>query len=105
MKDRIVNGNIIKTAMILAWPVMVSNLFETVYNLTDAFSALQLREALDEFESGRVAVLVCSTPYSCPGAPCETAFLADSISVNTRNRQSVEIAIYTPEPDPRHTHL
>ncbi|MCW4052345.1 MAG: MATE family efflux transporter [Candidatus Bathyarchaeota archaeon] len=37
MKDRIVNGNIIMTAMTLAWPVMVSNLFQTVYNLTDAF--------------------------------------------------------------------
>src|SRR4030042_7004400 len=73
---------------------------ESAYNLTDAFSALQLREALDEFESGRVVVLVCSTPYSCPGAPCETAFLADSIFLSKKNRQGVEIAIYTPEPRP-----
>ncbi len=73
---------------------------ESAYNLTDAFSALQLREAMDEFESGRVVVLVCSTPYSCPGAPCETAFLADSIFLGKKNRQRVEIAIYTPEPRP-----
>lgn len=37
MKERILNGGIIKTAMTLAWPVMLANLFQTVYNLTDAF--------------------------------------------------------------------
>jgi sulfide:quinone oxidoreductase len=73
---------------------------ESAYNLTDAFGALQLRKALDEFESGRIVVLVCSTPYSCPGAPCEAAFLADSTSRSKENRQRVEIAIYTPEVRP-----
>ncbi len=37
MKNRILNGNVVWTAMTLAWPVMLSNLFQTVYNLTDAF--------------------------------------------------------------------
>lgn len=37
MRNSILNGNIIRTAMILGWPVMLSNVFETVYNLTDAF--------------------------------------------------------------------
>jgi sulfide:quinone oxidoreductase len=73
---------------------------ESAYNLTDAFGALQLRKALDEFESGRIVVLVCSTPYSCPGAPCEAAFLADSTFRSRENRQRVEIAIYTPEVRP-----
>lgn len=73
---------------------------ESAYNLTDASGVLQFREALDEFESGRVIVLVCSTPYSCPGAPCETAFLADSTFLSKGNRQRVEIAIYTPETRP-----
>ncbi len=73
---------------------------ESAYNLTDAYSALQLRKALDEFESGRVVILVCSTPYSCPGAPCEAAFLADSTFLSRENRQRVEIAIHTPEAMP-----
>ena len=81
-------------------PDSIPGFAESAYNLTDAFSALQLREALDEFESGRVVVLVCSTPYSCPGAPCETALLADSIFLSKENRQRVEIAIYTPEARP-----
>ena len=73
---------------------------ESAYNLTDAFGALQLRKALSRFESGRIVVLVCSTPYSCPGAPCEAAFLADSTFLNKKTRQRVEIAIYTPETRP-----
>ena len=81
-------------------PDSIPGFAESAYNLTDAFSTLQLREALDEFESGRVVVLVCSTPYSCPGAPCETALLADSIFLSKENRQRVEIAIYTPEARP-----
>jgi sulfide:quinone oxidoreductase len=81
-------------------PDRVPGFAESAYNLTDAFSALQLHKALDEFESGRMIVLVCSTPYSCPGAPCETAFLADSTFLSKGNRQRVEIAIYTPETRP-----
>ena len=37
MRDRILNGDIVRTAMTLGWPVMLSNVFQTVYNLTDAF--------------------------------------------------------------------
>jgi Na+-driven multidrug efflux pump len=37
MRDKILGSNIILTAMSLAWPVMLSNAFQTVYNLTDAF--------------------------------------------------------------------
>ncbi len=37
MRDKILNGNILKTAFTLAWPVMLSNAFQTFYNLTDAY--------------------------------------------------------------------
>ena len=37
MRDQILNGDIIKTTLTLAWPVMLSNAFQTVYNLTDAY--------------------------------------------------------------------
>ena len=36
-RNSILNGDIIRTAMTLGWPVMLSNIFQTVYNLTDAF--------------------------------------------------------------------
>ena len=37
MRDKILNGDIVRTSLTLAWPVMLSNAFETIYNLTDAF--------------------------------------------------------------------
>ena len=37
MRERILNGNILRTAFTLAWPVMLSNAFQTFYNLTDAY--------------------------------------------------------------------
>ena len=81
-------------------PDRIPGFAESAYNLTDAFSSVQLHKALDEFESGRIIILVCSTPYSCPRAPCETAFLADSTFLRRGIRQRVEIAIYTAETRP-----
>jgi putative MATE family efflux protein len=37
MRERILNGDILRTAFTLAWPVMLSNAFQTFYNLTDAY--------------------------------------------------------------------
>ncbi|UCE95715.1 MAG: MATE family efflux transporter, partial [Candidatus Bathyarchaeota archaeon] len=37
MRDHILNGDILRTALTLGWPVMVANVAETIYNLTDAF--------------------------------------------------------------------
>src|SRR4030042_20271 len=66
---------------------------ESAYNLTDAYGVLQLQKALDKFDSGRGVILFCSAPYSCPGAPCEAAFLVDSTLQTRKHRQRVEIAI------------
>lgn len=37
MRRRILEGDILRTTLTLAWPVMLSNAFQTVYNLTDTF--------------------------------------------------------------------
>jgi putative MATE family efflux protein len=37
MKDRILSADIIRTALALGWPVMLANVAETIYNLTDTF--------------------------------------------------------------------
>jgi len=37
MREQILNGDILRTALTLAWPVMLSNAFQTFYNLTDAY--------------------------------------------------------------------
>lgn len=79
---------------------LVPGFAQSAYNLYDASGALQLRKALDEFEGGRIVILICSTPFSCPAAPYEAAFLLDSEFKRRGNRQRVEIAIYTPEMRP-----
>ncbi len=36
-RDQILNGNIVKTLLILAWPVVVASMLQTGYNLADTF--------------------------------------------------------------------
>ncbi|OGO23280.1 MAG: hypothetical protein A2144_12085 [Chloroflexi bacterium RBG_16_50_9] len=81
-------------------PEGVPGFAESACNLYDAAGAVQLREALRQFEGGRIVIVCCATPFSCPGAPYEAAFLVDSILRNKQNRDKAEIAIYTPEPRP-----
>jgi sulfide:quinone oxidoreductase len=78
-------------------PDIVAGFTQAAYNFYDAYQALKLKEALDEFDHGRIAILVCSTPFSCPAAPYEAALLIDSMFRKKEARQRVEIAIYTPE--------
>jgi sulfide:quinone oxidoreductase len=62
--------------------------------------ASRLHEALRSFQGGRIAVVVCSLPYKCPGAPHEGAML---IADTLRRRGLVgkfEPHLFTPEPQP-----
>ncbi|MBI4298055.1 MAG: NAD(P)/FAD-dependent oxidoreductase [Chloroflexi bacterium] len=73
---------------------------ESAQNLYESEGALRLYRSLQEFDSGRAVVLICRTPFSCPAAPYEAAFLMDSTFRSRGNRNKVEIGIYTPEPRP-----
>jgi sulfide:quinone oxidoreductase len=73
---------------------------ESAYNLYDANEALLVHKSLQELDAGRAIVLVCRSPFSCPAAPYEAAFLMDSAFRNKGNRQQVEVAVYTPELKP-----
>ncbi|MFP4588918.1 MAG: MATE family efflux transporter, partial [Candidatus Acetothermia bacterium] len=37
LKSDILNGPIIKTVLVLGWPVMLDNLLQMLYNLTDTY--------------------------------------------------------------------
>lgn len=71
-----------------------------VYTLQGAVSA---GHALEDFEGGRVAVLVSRLPYKCPAAPYETALLAEALLRRRGVRSRTSIDIYTPEPFPMPT--
>jgi len=80
---------------------------ETIPGLADAAhtfytfdGATKLRDALQAFAGGTIAVVVSALPYKCPGAPHEGAMLiADSL----RGRglgDKAEVHLFTPEPQP-----
>jgi len=62
--------------------------------------AMRLREDLRSFRVGKAVILVSSTPFKCPAAPYEAAFLLDYHFRRTGLRDSVSIDIVTPEPQP-----
>jgi sulfide:quinone oxidoreductase len=81
--------------------------FDAVPGLRDAghsfytvTGASKLHEALRVFKKGRIVVVIASLPYKCPGAPLEGAMLIADFMRKTRRQNGVEVALYTPEPQP-----
>jgi len=70
------------------------------YTLEGAVSA---GRALEDFEGGRVVVLVSRLPYKCPAAPYEIALLAEALLRKRGVRSRSAIDVYTPEPFPMPT--
>jgi sulfide:quinone oxidoreductase len=58
--------------------------------------AERLREALAEFEAGRVLIAVLGHPFKCPPAPFEGAFLVHDLLVKRGVRDAVEIRMTFP---------
>lgn len=68
---------------------------ETFFTLD---GAERLHGKLQEFHGGRVAVVVTSTPYKCPGAPAEGAMLIRDF-LRSRGVEA-QVDLFTPEPAP-----
>jgi len=62
--------------------------------------AIKLNESLKYFPGGRVALVICSLPYKCPGAPYEGAMLISDYFKKKGLKNKVEIHLFTPEPQP-----
>jgi sulfide:quinone oxidoreductase len=69
----------------------------TFYHLDGAEG---LRDELQTFEAGKVAIVVPRLPYKCPPAPYEGAFVLDHLFRKRKQRDNVEIHVYTPEQMP-----
>jgi sulfide:quinone oxidoreductase len=71
---------------------------------TDTFYTLEgserLHERLREFRGGKIAVVVASLPYKCPGAPHEGAMLIADFMRKRGLGDRVEVHLFTPEPQP-----
>jgi sulfide:quinone oxidoreductase len=63
------------------------------YTVDGAFG---LRDALAEFDGGRVIVAVTSTPFKCPPAPSETALLMDDLLRARGVRENSSVSLVMP---------
>lgn len=78
----------------------IPGLVESAQNYYTLNGATKLRDTLKNFAGGKVAVVVSSLPYKCPGAPHEGAML---IANSLRQRglgATTEVHLFTPEPQP-----
>jgi len=106
------NRRVITTAQTLAYdtliialgaelaPEAIPGLAEAAHTFYTFDGAARLRDALQEFRGGTVAVVVSALPYKCPGAPHEGAMLIADTLRHRGLRDKVDVHLFTPEPQP-----
>lgn len=70
------------------------------YDFYTLAGATTFSEKLQNFEGGKIAILVPSLPFKCPAAPYEAAMLIASYIRNKGLSPKTEISLYSPEPGP-----
>jgi len=78
-------------------PEAVKGLRESGYNLYDLNDVIKLENVVKEFSEGKVVILISKTPFKCPAAPYEAAFLLDYYFNKKGIRSKIGIEVYTPE--------
>lgn len=68
----------------------------SIFDFYTLEGALALREALDTFQEGRLALNIVEMPIKCPVAPLEFMFLADAFFTKKGIRDRVELVYVTP---------
>ncbi len=79
-------------------PDLVPGLAEHAHNVWDAAGVPGLKAALVEFSHGRIAIVICGVPYTCPPAPYECAMLLDDHLRERGVRERAEITVATLQP-------
>ncbi len=69
---------------------------EAAHHFYTPEASIELRRALEAFESGRVVVTVASVPYKCPPAPAEAACQLDYYFKKRGIRDQVDIHFLSP---------
>jgi sulfide:quinone oxidoreductase len=81
-------------------PEKIKGWDDSIHNFYTLEGAAKLHEALMEFSGGKVAIIIASMPYKCPGAPHEGAMLVEDFLRSRGIRENVEVSLFTPEPQP-----
>ena len=81
-------------------PEIIPGLARAAHSFYTFEETKRLQRALTQFNEGTIAVVVCSLPYKCPGAPHEGAMLIADFFRQRSLRDKVSVDLYTPEPQP-----
>jgi len=81
-------------------PQAIAGLAEAGLCLYTLEGATAIRETLERFERGRLAVLTATPAYKCPAAPYEAALLIDDFLRKRGRRDKVAMDFYAAEPGP-----
>jgi len=81
-------------------PEAIPGLANGGHNLYTVGGATAIRDALQTFRGGRVAILTAAPAYKCPAAPYEAAMLVEAWLRRHGQRKSTELDFYAAEPGP-----
>ena len=81
-------------------PESIPGLAEGAHTFYTFEGAAKLGNALQDFNGGKVAVVVSALPYKCPGAPHEGAMLIADTLRRRGLRDKIEVHLFTPEAQP-----
>ena len=81
-------------------PETVPGLAESGHNFYTLAGAESLRQALSEFDGGRVVVLTAAPTYKCPAAPYEAAMLLLDYCRRRGIGDRTQVDLYAAEPGP-----
>ena len=79
-------------------PDLVPGLAEHAHNVWDSAGVPGLKAALEEFDGGRIAIVIAGVPYPCPPAPYECTFLIDDHLRERGVREQASISVATLQP-------
>ena len=68
------------------------------HDLYDSDELPAMHASLEAVDRGRVVVSILGAPFKCPPAPYEAALIADGLLRERGVRDSVEVAVTTPQP-------
>lgn len=81
-------------------PEIIPGLSEAGHNFYTLAGAESLRDALRDFDGGRIVVLTAAPAYKCPAAPYEAAMLIDDHIRRRGLGERTQIDLYAAEPGP-----
>ena len=81
-------------------PETIPGLAEAAHTFYTYDGTLKLRDALQTFTGGTVAIVISALPYKCPGAPPEGAMLIADCFRKRGLQDKVDLHLFTPESMP-----